>query len=154
MRRLIHNFPLDAMRIVLVKSESVSRVLQSIQKLCSLSHATRILEIICILQHNVDCRIPHFLTNLPNNISQWPTINTSKDAFSFYLSQLRIRVEMFFGRLVKKWGILQSTLCCSMQMISKILVAWGKLRNFCIGRCTRETDSLFTSSNLEFLFFV
>jgi len=54
-------------------------------------------------------------------------LDTSKDAYNFYLPQLRIRVEMSFGRLIKKWGILLSTLCCSMQMNSKILVACGKL---------------------------
>jgi len=36
--------------------------------------------------------------------------DTSKDAFNFYLSQLRIRVEMSFGILVRKWGILQTNL--------------------------------------------
>ena len=74
-------------------------------------------------------------------------LDTSKDAFNFYLSQLRIRVEMSFGRLVKKWGILQSTLCCSMKMNSKILVTCGKLHNFCIDCCANEPDLLPTSTN-------
>jgi len=38
---------------------------------------------------------------------------TEKDAYNFYLSQLRIRVEMSFGRLVRKWGILHQNLYCS-----------------------------------------
>jgi len=74
-------------------------------------------------------------------------LDTTKDAFNFYLSQLRIRVEMSFGRLVKKWGILQWTLCCSMKMNSKILVACGKLHNFCIDCCANESDLLPTSTN-------
>ena len=47
----------------------------------------------------------------------------AKDAYNFYLSQLRIRVEMSFGRLVRKWGILQQTLCCSLKRNSDILIA-------------------------------
>ena len=35
----------------------------------SLPHATRIFEFICILQHNVDNRMPHFFINLPKDIS-------------------------------------------------------------------------------------
>ena len=33
--------------------------------------------------------------------------NVDNDAYNFYLSQLRIQIEMAFGRLVWKWGILQ-----------------------------------------------
>ena len=33
--------------------------------------------------------------------------NIDNDAYNFYLSQLRIRIEMAFGRLVGKWGILR-----------------------------------------------
>ena len=33
-----------------------------------------------------------------------------KDSFNFHLSQLRIRIEMAFGRLVGKWRILRSPL--------------------------------------------
>ena len=43
----------------------------------------------------------------------------AQDAFNFYLSQLRIRVEMAFGRLVRKWAILQGKFCCSLVMNSK-----------------------------------
>ena len=54
----------------------------------------------------------------------------AKDAYNFYPSQLRIRVEMSFGRLVRKWGILQQTLCCSLKRNSYILSACGRLHNF------------------------
>ena len=54
----------------------------------------------------------------------------AKDAYNFYLSQLRIRVEMSFGRLVGKWGILQQKLCCSLKRNSDIIVACGRLHNF------------------------
>ena len=54
----------------------------------------------------------------------------AKDAYNFFLSQLRIRVEMPFGLLVRKWGILQQKLGCSLNTNSDILVACGRLHNY------------------------
>ena len=54
----------------------------------------------------------------------------AKDAYNFFLSQLRIRVEMSFGLLVRKWGILQQKLGCSLNTNSDILVACGRLHNY------------------------
>jgi hypothetical protein len=34
--------------------------------------------------------------------------NASKDAFNFFLSQLRIHIEQAFGLLVSKWRFLKS----------------------------------------------
>ena len=64
----------------------------------------------------------------------------AKDAYNFYLSQLRIRVEMSFGRLVKKWGILREPLCCSLKRNSDILVACGRLHNFVLVYNDSEPD--------------
>ena len=54
------------------------------------------------------------------------------DAFNFYLSQLRIRIEMSFGRLVRKWQILKSKLCFRLSKCSKILITCAKLHNYVI----------------------
>ena len=64
----------------------------------------------------------------------------AQDAFSFYLSQLRIRVEMAFGRLVRKWAILQGKLCCSLVMNSKIITACGRLHNFIIDNQVNNSE--------------
>ena len=55
-----------------------------------------------------------------------------KDAYNFFLSQLRIRIEMSFGLLTNKWRILQGALPTSLQKSSEITMACGRLHNFCI----------------------
>jgi len=61
-----------------------------------------------------------------------------RDAFNFYLSQLRIRIEMAFGRMVNKWWILTTTLTCSLRTSSDILMACARLHNYII-----DADDIF-----------
>jgi DDE superfamily endonuclease len=56
----------------------------------------------------------------------------SKDAYNFFLSQLRIRIEMSFGLLTNKWRILHAPLQTSLQLSSEVLMACARLHNFCI----------------------
>ena len=75
-----------------------------------------------------------------------------KDSFNFYLSQLRIRIEMAFGLLVQKWRILNRKLEMSIENNVKVLRVCASLHNFVIdhGVSTNEeaTDtSGFTSTN-------
>ena len=56
----------------------------------------------------------------------------NSDAFNFYLSQLRIRIEMAFGRLTNKWRILRGRLQGSLETCSKIVFVCAILHNFCI----------------------
>ena len=55
-----------------------------------------------------------------------------KDAFNFFLSQLRIRIEMAFGKLTNKWRILHTPLQNSLTRSSQVLMACAYLHNFCI----------------------
>mmetsp|Transcript_32231 Transcript_32231/g.77042 ORF Transcript_32231/g.77042 Transcript_32231/m.77042 type:complete len:373 (-) Transcript_32231:51-1169(-) len=55
-----------------------------------------------------------------------------KDAFNFYLSQLRIRVEMAFGRMVNKFRILDGKVEGSLDRVVSILTACARLHNFII----------------------
>ncbi|GFH51927.1 hypothetical protein CTEN210_08403 [Chaetoceros tenuissimus] len=66
--------------------------------------------------------------------------NNDKDAFNFFLSQLRIRIEMAFARLVRKWWILTSTLQNSLETNSKILMACARLHNFVIDNDKKVKD--------------
>ena len=75
-------------------------------------------------------------------------LDRSKDAYNFYLSQLRIRVEMAFGRMVRKWSILQQKLCCSLEMNAKIIVACGRLHNFVLLNNDNELDNPVNSVNI------
>ena len=54
------------------------------------------------------------------------------DNFNFFASQLRIRIEMAFGLMVKKWAILQRPLSIRMGHVKHLIVAIGRLHNFCI----------------------
>ena len=56
----------------------------------------------------------------------------TKDAFNFFLSQLRIRIEMAFGLLTNKWRILHSPLQTNLGHASDILMACARLHNSCI----------------------
>ncbi|KAL7527767.1 hypothetical protein ACHAXR_003002 [Thalassiosira sp. AJA248-18] len=55
-----------------------------------------------------------------------------QDAFNFYLSQVRIRIEMAFGRLVNKFRILNGTVEGPMERVADILQACARLHNFII----------------------
>ena len=55
-----------------------------------------------------------------------------KDAYNYHLSQLRIRIEMCFGRLVSKWRILKAPLCVKMKNATRIIYCCTRLHNFCI----------------------
>jgi DDE superfamily endonuclease len=59
-------------------------------------------------------------------------MTTINDNFNFYASQLRIRIEMAFGLMVKKWTILQRPISIKMQHVWELVVAIGQLHNFCI----------------------
>ena len=63
------------------------------------------------------------------------------DNFNFYASQLRIRIEMAFGLMVKKWGILSRPLLIKMIKIKKLMVAIARLHNFCINERLQENKN-------------
>ena len=67
----------------------------------------------------------------------------AKDAYNFYVSQVRIRIEMCFGRLVSKWRILKTPLCVKLKNATRIIYACTRLHNYCIneGDTVTETDS-------------
>ena len=54
------------------------------------------------------------------------------DNYNFFASQLRIRIEMAFGLMVKKWGILQRPLVCDIGNAKHIICAIARLHNFVI----------------------
>jgi hypothetical protein len=52
--------------------------------------------------------------------------------FNYFASQLRIRIEMAFGLMVNKWGILQHPSRVPLKHIKFMMIAIAKLHNFCI----------------------
>jgi hypothetical protein len=59
-------------------------------------------------------------------------LGLSRDAYNFYLSQLRIRIEMAFGLLVSKWRIFKKPLECKLSNAPIVVLAACALHNFCI----------------------
>ncbi len=59
-------------------------------------------------------------------------LSARNDNFNFFGSQLRIRIEMAFGLMVKKWGILARPLTIKLKNIKRLVIAIAKLHNFCI----------------------
>ena len=64
--------------------------------------------------------------------SGYPKFLTHKRSYNFYLSQLRIRIEMAFGLLTTKFRIFQSNLEFSLENNRKIIIAASRLHNFVI----------------------
>ena len=54
------------------------------------------------------------------------------DAYNFYISQLRIRIEMAFGMLVSKFGILRTVMRTTIWTTIKILISCATLHNYII----------------------
>jgi hypothetical protein len=71
------------------------------------------------------------------------------DNFNFYASQLRIRIEMAFGLMVKKWGILQHPLSNKLGNIKYLVTVIAILHNFCINERLTEESSTFTPKDYE-----
>jgi DDE superfamily endonuclease len=71
-------------------------------------------------------------------------LKRDNDNFNFYLSQLRIRIEMAFGLMTKKWGILQRPLTNSLVSIKHMMCCIARLHNFCIDE-RLQTSSTVTS---------
>lgn len=55
-----------------------------------------------------------------------------KDAFNFFLSQLRIRIEMAFGLLQTKWSVLKKPLQVNLATAARVIEACARLHNFCL----------------------
>jgi len=59
-------------------------------------------------------------------------LDGAHDSFNFYLSQLRIRVEMAFGRLTNKFRILKGCVLGSLDRVTSIVMACARLHNYII----------------------
>ncbi|KAE9108655.1 hypothetical protein PF007_g12574 [Phytophthora fragariae] len=71
-----------------------------------------------------------------------PRIATAyHDSFNFYLSQLRIRIEMAFGLLVCKWRVFNAPLEIAFRRVPRTKLAACILHNWCINRRLIESTS-------------
>lgn len=64
------------------------------------------------------------------------------DSYNFYASQLRIRIEMAFGLMVKKWGILSRPVSIKLKNLKYFITAIAQLHNFCIDERLKEGEQV------------
>lgn len=62
------------------------------------------------------------------------------DNFNFYASQLRIRIEMSFGLMQMKWGILWSPLRVKLKHIKYVMCGIARLHNYLINERLLNDD--------------
>ena len=70
----------------------------------------------------------------------------TKDAYSFFSSQVRIRIEMAVGLLITKWQLLKLTLGVSLSTAPDILECINCLHHFCI---TMRSSDLTINQDIE-----
>jgi hypothetical protein len=73
-------------------------------------------------------------------------LKRENDNFNFYLSQLRIRIEMAFGLMTKKWGILQRPLTNSLVSIKHLICCIARLHNYCIDERLQTSSTVVSTS--------
>ena len=61
------------------------------------------------------------------------------DNYNFYVSQLRIRIEMAFGWMTEKWQILRKPLRTSLRNTGKVFLTITRLHNYCITEGDTDT---------------
>ena len=78
-------------------------------------------------------------------------LRKDNDNFNFFASQLQIRIEMAFGIMTRKWGILQRPLTNSLLSIKHLICCIARLHNFCIDerlKTQQENESFDTNDCL------
>jgi DDE superfamily endonuclease len=63
------------------------------------------------------------------------------DAFNFYASQCRIRIEMAFGLMQMKWGILWRPMRVKLDNVKYIVLALARLHNYVINERILDGDT-------------
>ena len=83
---------------------------------------------LCLFGDNAYLNSPFLATPYPNVSSGY------KDAYNFFHSQLRIRVECAFGMFVTRWGILRSAIPkgITLRKTTAMVLALAKIHNYCI----------------------
>jgi hypothetical protein len=78
----------------------------------------------------------HLLTPFAGDEKKDP----SNDAYNFFISQCRIRIEMAFGRLVNKFRIFRKPLEIKLDNIGRVFLCATRLHNFCINEKLLEDE--------------
>ena len=100
---------------------------------------------IYVIGDNAYCDSEHCLTPFVGSAA-----NSEEDAYNFFLSQLRIIIEMSFGLLVSKWRIFKRSLEIDLQHVPLLVLCAMKLHNFCITkRLSRDENDTVTPVEID-----
>jgi hypothetical protein len=59
-------------------------------------------------------------------------LDPDNNNWNYYASQCRIRIEMSFGMMKQKWGILNSPLQVKLRNVKRLMICIARLHNFTI----------------------
>ena len=82
----------------------------------------------------------HLLTPFAGDDKKIP----KKDAYNFYINQLRIKIEQAFGAMTAKWKILKHPLQMKLRNVGKLFLFITRLHNFCINEQDEDCDNFGT----------
>ena len=68
--------------------------------------------------------------------------NAKYDNYNFYASQLRIRIEMSFGMMTRKWLILDSPVKTRISKTIVMIHCIARLHNYCINERLRRNEAI------------
>ena len=80
-----------------------------------------------VLGDNAYVCTEHVLTPFPG----MQRIEPQNDIYNFYLSQLRIRIEMTFGRFMNRWCVFQRPIGLKLKNTGRVFMCAARLHNFC-----------------------
>jgi hypothetical protein len=69
----------------------------------------------------------HLLTPFPGEQRRIP----KNDTYNYHISQLRIRIEMTFGRFTNRWRIFRRPLQLKLKNVGRVFMCAARLHNFC-----------------------
>jgi len=80
-----------------------------------------------VLGDNAYVCTEHLLTPFPGDQRRQP----QNDTYNYHLSQLRIRIEMTFGRFMNQWRLFKRPLQVNLKNAGKVYMCAARLFNFC-----------------------
>ena len=79
-------------------------------------------------------------------------LDPENDNFNFYGSQCHIRVEMAFGMMSQKWGILKHPMSVKRSQCANIVMCIARLHNFTINERLRNNQQSSEKDTIDLIF--
>ena len=97
---------------------------------------------LCLFGDNAYINQLYMATPFPNvaTSAKVDEVSRQRDAYNFYHSQVRIKIECAFGMLINRWALLRTAIPATthIRKVARIVGCAMKLHNFCIDRREME----------------